>query len=347
MSSFQDHNFSYEEVYKALNISSRPHTDFYVLLFLATVISTFGLLLNSTAVVIGAMLIAPLMEPILGISFSSLTRNVPFVFRSTITLISGILLAVLVSFLLSLPFTTLGISAETLARTRPSLLDLFVALATGFLAGYAKVRRDIGGALFGVAVSISLIPPLCVVGIGLAHLKPEIYLGASLLFLTNLVSILFTGVLAFLLIRLSQFRKSLKSLIFPGISILLLAIPLTFTLLAIRQRKVVEQELSELLRTGTYTFQKLAIANINTDVYAKPVAVIVNVHGQEGDITTKQVMLVEELLERKIGEPVALTVNLTPIVEIKGYRSQQASEYQSRKKRLLDGVPAHSSKERN
>jgi uncharacterized hydrophobic protein (TIGR00271 family) len=313
---FAQQTYSYQEVYDTLNSVSRPHVDFYVLMFLSTVIATFGLLFNSTAVVIGAMIIAPLMEPILGLSFSALTRNGPFIFRSVITLISGILLAIIISYLLCLPFLSLGISAEVLARTQPSLLDLFVALATGFVAGYAKVRKRIGGTLYGVAVSISLVPPLCVVGIGLAHLNSAVYAGALLLFLTNLVSILFTSVLAFLLIRIGESQKSLKFLIFPGIAIVLLAIPLSYSLFAIQQRKTLEHDLVTLLRSRTYTFQKLKIVTLSTDVFIKPVAMEVTVRGEKGDITPKQVKLVEELLTQKTGEPVKLIVNLTPIVQI-------------------------------
>lgn len=315
---FSEQTYAYDEVYEALNPVSRPRIDFYVLLLLATVISTFGLLMDNPAVIIGAMLIAPLMDPILGLSFSSLTRNGPFAFRSIITLLSGILLAVLLSYLLSVPFPNLSISKEVLARTEPSLLDLFVALATGFVAGYAKVRKNIGGALYGVAVSISLIPPLCVVGIGLAIRKHEIYTGASLLFLTNLASILFSGILAFLLIRVGHWRKSLKSLIFPGIVLSLLIIPLSYSLWAIQKQKALEAELKRILLRGTYTFQRADIVHLDTDVFKKPVALEVTIRGRETDITPRQIRLVEQLLQQRLGMPVALTVNLSPVIQIKG-----------------------------
>lgn len=314
---FSERTHSYQDVYETLNPVSRPHIDFYVLLILATIISTFGLLLNNPAVIIGAMLIAPLMEPILGISFSSLTRNGPFVVRSSVTLLSGILLAVLVSYLLSMPFPNLSISDEVLDRTKPSLLDLFVALATGFVAGYAKVRKHLSGTLYGVSVSISLLPPLCVVGIGLATGKTEVYTGASLLFLTNLISILFSGVLAFLLIRLSHYQKSLKSLILPGISLALLAIPLSFSLYTIQQKKTLEAELTRILRLDTYTFKKMDIISIETDMFSKPATMVVTVRGNETDISPKQVRLVEDSLHQKVGVSVALTVNLTPVMQIR------------------------------
>lgn len=313
---FFERTYSYQEVYESLNEVSRPHIDFYILMLLATIISTFGLLMNNPAIIIGAMLIAPLMEPILGISLSSLTRNEHFLIRSMITLISGVLLAIGVSYVLSLPFPNLSISAEVLARTNPSLLDLFVALATGFVAGYAKVRKHLSGALYGVSVSISLIPPLCVVGIGFATGKSEIYLGASLLFLTNLISILFSGVLSFLLLRLSHYQKSLKSLILPSISLILLGIPLSISLYTIQQKKTLESELRQLLRLGTYTFQKMDIISIQTDMYTKPIDVLVTVRAKEAAISPKQVRLVEELLQRKVGVATKLTVDLTPTQRI-------------------------------
>lgn len=319
---FQEQNYSYEAVYEALNQNSRPHIDFYVLMLLASIISTFGLLLNNAAVIIGAMLIAPLMDPILGISFSSLTRNWPFVFRSLLCLISGILLAILVSYLLSLPFSTLALSQEVLSRTKPSLLDLFVALATGFLAGYAKVRKNLSGAVFGVAVSISLIPPLCVIGIGLSSLKSEIYAGATLLFLTNLVSILFSGVLAFLLLEMEYFTKTLKSLVIPGVSVLVLSVPLSFSLYTIQQKKMLEKELIELLKKRTYTFHKVDILDIQSDVFKKPISIEVTVRGKDDTITAKQVRLVEELLKKKTGAAVSLTVNLSPIIQIRSDKGQ-------------------------
>lgn len=318
---FSQQTHSYQDVYDALNPVSRPTIDFYILLILATIISTFGLLLNSAAVIIGAMLIAPLMEPILGISFSSLTRNLPFVVRSTLTLVSGIILAVLLSYLLSLPFPNLSVTDEVLARIKPSLLDLFVALATGFLAGYARVRKHLSGTLYGVSVSISLLPPLCVVGIGLALRKYEIYTGASLLFLTNLISILFSGVLAFLLIRLSHSQKTLKSLIFPGISLLILAIPLSFSLYSIQQKKMMEIELTRILRQDTVTFKGMNILGIQTDLFAKPASMIVTVQGKDIDIRPNQVRLVEALLLKKTGVAVDLTVNLTPVKEITSERA--------------------------
>jgi uncharacterized hydrophobic protein (TIGR00271 family) len=317
---FSHQTHSYQDVYDALNPVSRPNVDFYILLILATIISTFGLLLNSAAVIIGAMLIAPLMEPILGISFSSLTRNVPFAVRSTFTLLSGIFLAVFLSYLLSLPFPNLSITDEVLARIKPSLLDLFVALATGFLAGYARVRKHLSGTLYGVSVSISLLPPLCVVGIGFALGKYEIYTGASLLFLTNLISILFSGVFAFMLIRLSHYQKTLTSLIFPGVSLLILAIPLSFSLYSIQQKKTMEIELTRILRQDTVTFKGINILSIQTDLFAKPARMIVTVQGKEIDIHPNQVRLVEGLLLKKTGVTIDLIVNLTPVKVITSER---------------------------
>lgn len=330
LSALSDLNYSYEEVYTSLRETSKPQVDFYVLIFLSTVIATFGLLMGNTAVIIGAMLVSPLMEPILGIAFSSLTRNGPFVWLSVLTVISGILFAVLLSYVLTLPFISLGLSVEILSRIKPSLLDMFIALATGFIAGYAKVRKSIGGAIYGVAISISLIPPLCVIGIGIAHGRLDIFAGSALLFLTNLVSIIFSGILAFLFLEIDYFRKSLKSLLFPGLSVLILAAPLTFGLYALQQQKRLETELEDILRAKTYTFRRIDIISIHSDVFHEPATMEVVVRGKEGDITEKQVALVETLLRKKVGIPVELTVDLSPIVQLKS----QASNSQQKNPKL-------------
>jgi uncharacterized hydrophobic protein (TIGR00271 family) len=268
--------------------------------------------MNNPAVIIGAMIIAPLMDPILGLAFFSQIREWRQMLLSGLAVASGVALAVGVSALLTLPVTLLSITDEVMGRTQPSLLDLGVALATGFVAGYARIRSRIGGSLYGVAISISLVPPLCTVGIGLANESLDIASGAALLFLTNLVSILFSGSLAFLLLDPGHYRRSLKSLLVPTLFLLVLAIPLSISFLALQTKRVLEAELSELLRYQTYTFRRLSITEIKMDLYRKPAWVKVTVQGAPESITPKQVQLVEAALSRKAEIPIQLTVDLVP-----------------------------------
>jgi len=159
------------------------------LLFAACGIAALGLLQSSVAVVIGAMLISPLMGPILSMGMA-LARVEPREFRrAAITLAIGAFLSVLASTLIVWASPLKDVTPEILARTRPTLLDLAVALLSGFIGAYLSINGKLGS-IAGVAIATALMPPLAVVGYGLATGSWAIAGGALLLFLTNVVAIL-------------------------------------------------------------------------------------------------------------------------------------------------------------
>lgn len=159
------------------------------MLFSACGIAALGLLQSSVAVIIGAMLISPLMGPIMAMGMA-LARLDARAFRSAAaTLGIGALLSIAASILIVWISPLKDATPEILARTRPTLLDLIVALLSGFVGAYLTVNRK-GGAIAGVAIATALMPPLAVVGYGLATANWQVAWGSSLLFLTNVVSIL-------------------------------------------------------------------------------------------------------------------------------------------------------------
>ncbi|WP_293406954.1 DUF389 domain-containing protein [Phenylobacterium sp.] len=159
------------------------------MLFSACGIAALGLLQSSVAVIIGAMLISPLMGPIMAMGMA-LARLDTRAFRSAAaTLAIGAALSVAASVLIVWISPLKDATPEILSRTRPTLLDLIVALLSGFVGAYLTVNRK-GGAIAGVAIATALMPPLAVVGYGLATANWQIASGAMLLFLTNVVSIL-------------------------------------------------------------------------------------------------------------------------------------------------------------
>jgi uncharacterized hydrophobic protein (TIGR00271 family) len=175
-------------------------------LVLSAGIATLGLVLDSPAVVIGAMLISPLMGPILSAGLALASADLYLGIKSLLSIVSGVSLSVLFASILvwALPFQTT--THEILARTNPNLLDLGVALFSG-LAGAAVVSR--GGsaagvtALPGVAIAVALMPPLCAVGFGIGSgFAMPIITGAGLLFLTNLGAIIASAFLVFYLVRM-------------------------------------------------------------------------------------------------------------------------------------------------
>jgi uncharacterized hydrophobic protein (TIGR00271 family) len=212
---------------------------FFCLLILAASIATVGLLGNSIAVVIGAMIVAPLMLPIMGLAFSVGIGDRLAMKSSLLVSLSGITVAVAIGFILTLPIASLykpESIEQVMIRTSPRLLDLLAALATGVAGAFALSRKDVSDTLPGVAIAVSLVPPLANVGILLALGRPGLALGSLLLFATNYFAILLTGALVFGLLGFSEaamiertVRAKRKAIAITLAAILLISIPLTYT----------------------------------------------------------------------------------------------------------------------
>jgi uncharacterized hydrophobic protein (TIGR00271 family) len=214
---------------------------FTVLLFLSTIIATFGVLQDSTATVIGAMLVAPLMTPMLAITAALVMGRYKRVSQSFLIVLFGTAMVIGVSFLIG--FITVNVIAVTensqiAARIRPNLDDLIVALAAGAAGAFAYSRDDVADSLPGVAIAIALVPPLSVVGLTLSQGNWLAAFGGFLLFLTNFLSILLAGGLVFALLNLSSAsikskdisrEAQLKAYRYITIAVLIVAIPLAFT----------------------------------------------------------------------------------------------------------------------
>jgi uncharacterized hydrophobic protein (TIGR00271 family) len=193
----------YMNVFKSADLRD---WNYWIELLLAAGIATLGLILNSPAVIIGAMLISPLMAPINAAGLSLAAGDIYLAVRASANLILSIVGSIVFSAALVwiLPFHSP--TPEILARTHPSLLDLAVAIFSG-LAGTLLLLRGGGGggvtALPGVAIAVALMPPLCTVGFGVgAGLQEEVMSGAFLLFLTNLAAIIASAFFLFLAARM-------------------------------------------------------------------------------------------------------------------------------------------------
>jgi len=186
------------EVYRNVRRGARPRVDFFVMSGLAAAIAALGLLLNSPAVIIGAMLVAPLMQAIIGLGLGVVQGNLRLLRLAVSATLRGALLAIAVGLLMGLAVPDGSPTAEMLSRTHPTLLDLGVALVSGAAGAYALCRKDVSAALPGVAIAAALMPPLATVGLGLALGSSHIAVGALALFLTNLVATSAAGGLVFL-----------------------------------------------------------------------------------------------------------------------------------------------------
>jgi uncharacterized hydrophobic protein (TIGR00271 family) len=186
------------EVVENMKDAAVPTVDFYVLIILSATIATLGLLQNSAAVIIGAMLVAPLMSPILATAMSMVQGDLPTLVTAGEATIKGAVLAIAVGLIVVIISPIKDPTSEILARTQPNILDLMIALASGAAAGYAMSRKEVAAAMPGVAIAAALVPPLCVVGFGLATGDLAVAAGALLLFVTNLIAIILAAALTYL-----------------------------------------------------------------------------------------------------------------------------------------------------
>ncbi len=175
---------------------------FWVLMALSSIIATAGVMTDSTATVIGAMIVAPLMTPILGTALSVVVSDRGLIIRNVLVVAAGAIVAVGIAYVMGLvSHVTLNSQTNTqiAGRISPTLLDLVAALATGAVGAFATVRSDVSNTLPGVAIAISLVPPLSVVGLTLQSGSVDEAMGALLLWTTNVSAIVATGTLIFLL----------------------------------------------------------------------------------------------------------------------------------------------------
>jgi uncharacterized hydrophobic protein (TIGR00271 family) len=211
---------------------------FFALLILAAGISTYGLLSNSVATIIGAMIVAPLMLPIMGLAFSISVGDGYALKNSLLISLGGIAVAIFVGYILVLPINSLIMPLnidQIMIRTSPALLDLLAALVTGLAGAFAMSRDDVSDTLPGVAIAISLVPPLANTGILLATSNFNLAMGSFLLFITNFFAILLTGALLFAVMGfprvsgLAQYGKtSRKGIAIVIVGIFLISLPLAY-----------------------------------------------------------------------------------------------------------------------
>ncbi len=173
---------------------------FASLMSLSVTIATLGIVTDSTAVVIGAMLVAPWMGPALGVAAAMVMAWPRRILRQSVLVAAAATVAVALAWLISLvvPGPAYPLPAELVARTSPNLLDLGIALAAGAVGAYGRVRRHASDALPGVAVAVALVPPLVVTGMTLQLTEWQMALGAFMLFLVNVVGIVASAALTFI-----------------------------------------------------------------------------------------------------------------------------------------------------
>lgn len=190
-----------DRLFLTLGDRKRNLTAFWVLLVLAAIIASAGVVADSTATVIGAMIVAPLMTPILGTALALVLADRRQLVTNIALVLGAAAAVVAIGFLIGLTVQVDVVAAtnsQVSGRVSPRLIDLLAAVATGMVGAFALVRADVSDTLPGVAIAISLVPPLAVVGLTLESGEAGEAAGALLLFGTNVAAIIATGTVVML-----------------------------------------------------------------------------------------------------------------------------------------------------
>lgn len=208
-----DENYK-ASVVRRLIESSTPDFDFFYMTGLATLMASLGLLANNIAIVIGSALIAPVLFPVLGVAMGFVMSDTGILSRSLFTLSKAFVLGIILSMLAGLFFGTEGMmTSEILLRTDATLISVLVSIVAGLAVSYALARPEWSVTMPGVAISVALIPPLAVVGIGVAALDVAVITGSLLLLAVNVVGIVFAAMISFSLMNLYEKRNIAESTI--------------------------------------------------------------------------------------------------------------------------------------
>jgi uncharacterized hydrophobic protein (TIGR00271 family) len=299
--------------------AASPGFDFFLLVVLSCSIATMGLITDSPAVIIGAMLVAPLMSPIIGIGLASLTGNTRLLRSALSALLRGAALAVALSALMTLinnllPFFSIQeLPAEVLSRTRPSPIDLVIALAGGIAAAYALTQPNLSAALPGVAIATALMPPLCTVGIGVALGRWDVAGGALLLFVTNAVTIAFASVLVFFLRGFSteltpNGEKVPRSLVLAAGLTILLLVPLFYFSIKFFQEASDNRLINTVVAEEVAKITGAELTDLEVNRSAEGLQMVVTVR-TGSSLQYQQVVDLQKAIVAGINQPVTLKVS--------------------------------------
>ena len=220
---------SEEKMEEKIRSFSKPTLSYFMLLTASIIIATLGLLMNASAIVIGSMIISPLTWPMFGLADGAALGNRRRIKANLLILVASVAYGVVLAYILTVFSPLKVVNSEILARSQPTLLDAIVAITAGGIGILAIVRKNIADSVAGVAVALSLTPPLCVVGISLALSENELVTGSALLLLTNALSITLVAGVTLILVHYSWRRKlrmAPRAFIVMTVSLLITAFPL-------------------------------------------------------------------------------------------------------------------------
>ena len=290
----------FQELFKVLRENSKISSVYVVMMILSTLIATFGLFGDSSPVIIGAMILAPIISPIVSFAMGMVRYDKNMLNQGLITILIGTGVCLLFSAGVSLIIPIKIITSEIDARLSPTLLDMGIAVASGIAAAYAHAKEGIAKSLAGVAIAVALVPPLAVAGIGIGWWDWAVFSGAFLLYLTNLAGIIMFAGITFLFLGFAPFRRARIGLIYTLILIGMVMVPLSLSFNRIKKEANITRQLE-----GS-TINELVIRNVSVR-FEEPLRVSLTLVGPdklEGD----EIREIKKEIEENIGEPIKLEV---------------------------------------
>ena len=299
----------FKDLFQLLRDNTRVAADYLIMMIASSVLAALGLVLNSAAVIIGAMVLAPLMAPIVSLSMGVLRRDGTLMIAASRTITVGVLLAVSMPALLAALLPIRELTPEIQARMHPSILDLGVAVISGIAAAYAHARENIMKSMPGVAIAVALVPPLAVAGVGIGWAEPRVFGGAMLLFLTNLVGIAASAALTFMVMGYAPIKTAVRGLRVLAVAVVLMAVPLYLSFSQIVTVTLIETELRSepvVLGSDHYILEEPQV-QFDQDLVIVRATLVAPRWLNEGEIDQIKAML-EARLERDIRLELELRV---------------------------------------
>lgn len=290
----------FEELFKVLRENATVTSSFVVMMILSTLIATFGLFGDSSPVIIGAMILAPIISPIVSFSMGMVRYDVNMLKSGLITILIGTLVSLIFAAGVSLIIPLKIITPEIDARLSPTLLDMGIAVASGVAAAYAHAKSGIAKSLAGVAIAVALVPPLSVAGIGIGWWDWEIFSGAILLYLTNLAGIIMFAGITFLFLGFAPFKRAKMGLIYTFVIIAMVMIPLSISFNRIRMEARITNQLE-----GSIV-DEIILKDVKVR-FGEPLQVSLKlVSGSH--IESEEMEKIKSEIENRIGKPIRLEI---------------------------------------
>ncbi len=297
---------AFAELFMKLRSSARITASYLLLLLVSVLMASTGLFQNSSPTIIGAMILAPLMAPIVAFAMGAIRFDDTLMQRSTKTILLSVLIALGASALYAwwLPFT--HITDQMAMRTHPTLLDLAVAIFAGIAAAYGYANSKVGESLAGVAIAVALVPPLCVSGIGIGWGSWPIFSNAFLLFLANIVGIIVASGAMFYLLGYASTRYASTAFFIKLLMVAVIAIPLYLSTRSLVAEEQIYRRFSTLhqIRIGQTPIEiRLSgIAHDPKGVYARFSIITPR------ELNTSEKEKIASTLQSKLGEGVGMVL---------------------------------------